>query len=315
MTEIIALSSTRIEPSDTVRGYLAAAISDNTRRAYRSDLRHFFDWGGTIPASPAMVAEYLAAHAGTLAVATLVRRLAAISKAHTSQGLPSPTASELVRLTLRGIRRTHGRPQRQVAAATREDVLAMVAGLGGGLKDTRDRALLLIGFAGAFRRSELVALERKDLERLPQGIVITVKRGKTDQEGRGRRVAIPHAQGSVCPVQALNQWLSAARITEGPVFRAVGRHGRVSDRALSAEVVALVIKARAKAVGLDPARYSGHSLRAGLATSAAAEGVSSWKIRGQTGHASDAMLGRYIRDGRMFVDNAAAAVLYPPSER
>ncbi len=98
-------------------------------------------------------------------------------------------------------------------------------------------------------------------------------------------------------------------ITEGPVFRPVNRHGHVSCAALSAEGVSLVVKARAAAVGLDPSRYAGHSLRAGLATSAAAAGVSSWKIRAQTGHASDAMLRRYIRDGEMFVDNAAGAVL------
>ena len=262
-----------------------------------------------IPTLDGVLADYLAQHAGTLAVATLERRLATISKAHTSQGLPSPTTLELVRMTLRGIRRTHGRPQRQAAAISRDDLLAMVTGLGDSLKDTRDRALLLVGFAGAFRRSELVALKCKDLERVPKGIVITVKRSKADQEGRGRRVALPHARGAICPVQALDAWLSAARITEGPIFRAVGRHGRVSDRALSAEVVALVIKARAKVVGLDAASYSGHSLRAGLATSAAACGVPSWRIREQTGHTSDAMLQRYIRDGEMFMDNAAGALL------
>ncbi len=256
-----------------------------------------------------MVAEYLEAYAGGLAVSTMTRRLAAISKAHTAQGLPTPTASDLVRTTMRGIKRAHGRPQRQVAAAVKEDVLAMVACMGNGPKDLRDRALILIGFAGAFRRSELVAINCTDVERVPQGIVVTVRRGKTDQEGQGRNVGIPYARGAVCPVKALDAWLSAAGITDGPVFRPVNRHGHVSCAALSAEAVSLVVKARAAAVGLDPTRYAGHSLRAGLATSAAAAGVSSWKIRAQTGHASDAMLRRYIRDGEMFVDNAAGAVL------
>ncbi len=121
-----ASEATLIEPAATVQDYLRAAASENTRRAYRADLRHFVDWGGTIPATDVVVAEYIAAYAGELAVSTLTRRLAAISKAHTAQGLPTPTTSDLVRTTMRGIKRSHGRPQRQVAAAVKEDVLAMV---------------------------------------------------------------------------------------------------------------------------------------------------------------------------------------------
>ncbi len=295
--------------SGRVLGYVRAAVSHNTRRAYQSDLRHFLDWGGSMPATDAAVAEYLADHAGSLSVATLARRLAAICKAHTTHGLSSPTSSELVRMTMRGIRRGHGRPQRQVAAAVKEDILAMVAGLGEGLKDRRDRALILIGFAGAFRRSELVAVNCTDIGHVPQGIVLTIARGKTDQEGRGRRVGIPYARGLVCPVKALDAWLSASGIGDGPVFRSVRRQGGVGPNALSPEAVALIVKQRAAAAGLDPGRYSGHSLRAGLATSAARAGVPVWKIRDQTGHASDAMLGRYVREGELFLGNAAGAIL------
>jgi integrase len=291
-----------------VADYIAAALSDNSRRAYRSDLNHFLGWGGTVPATPEMVAVYLAAHAGHHAPATLARRLITISKAHTAQGLPSPTGSALVKTTLRGIRRTHGAAQRQVAPAVKEDVLAMVAGLVG-VKGTRDRALLLIGFAGAFRRSELVALTVADIANAQQGLIITLLRSKTDQEGIGRKVAIPFARGAVCPVIALQKWLEVSSITEGPIFRAVNRHGVISDTSLDPQAVAWVVKERAKAAGLDPNKYSGHSLRAGLVTSAAQMGVSSWKIRAQTGHASDAMLSRYIRDANIFVDNAAGAVL------
>jgi integrase len=187
-------------------------------------------------------------------------------------------------------------------------VLAMVAGLVG-VKGTRDRALLLIGFAGAFRRSELVALTVADIANAQQGLIITLLRSKTDQEGIGRKVAIPFARGAVCPVIALQKWLEVSSITEGPIFRAVNRHGVISDTSLDPQAVAWVVKERAKAAGLDPNKYSGHSLRAGLVTSAAQMGVSSWKIRAQTGHASDAMLSRYIRDANIFVDNAAGAIL------
>jgi hypothetical protein len=138
--------------------------------------------------------------AGSLSVATLIQRLAAISKAHTTLRLPSPTSSDLVRMTMRGIRRTHGKPQHQVAAAIKEDVLTMVAKLGDRPKDRRDRALLLIGFAGAFWRSELAASNFTDIEHVPQGIIITVNRSKTDQDGNGRKIGIPYARGLVCPM-------------------------------------------------------------------------------------------------------------------
>lgn len=291
-----------------VREYLNASLSENSRRAYCSDLAHFIAWGGSVPANPEQVAAYLAAHAGKHRAATLARRLVSIGKAHLAQDYPSPTDTELVRATLRGIRNTHGSAQRQVAPALKEDVLQMVCGLTG-IKGVRDKALLLVGFAGAFRRSELVALSLADVEYVKQGLVIHLRTSKTDQEGQGRKVAIPYARGAICPVLALQEWLEAAEIKDGPVFRPVNRHGVVADVALSAQAVALVVKARAKAVGLDPERYAGHSLRSGLVTSAAQLGVSSWKIRQQTGHASDAMLARYIRDANIFVDNAAGAVL------
>ena len=291
-----------------VAGYLQASLSDNSRRAYRGDLAHFLAWGGVIPAAPERVATYLAAHAGKNGVATLVRRLVSIGKAHLTQGYPSPVESELVRATMRGIRNTHGSAQRQVAPALKEDVLRMVSGLAG-VKGVRDKALLLVGFAGAFRRSELVALTVADIEQAKLGLVFLLRFSKADQEGQGRKVAIPFARGAVCPVLALQQWLEISGITEGPIFRPVSRHGVVADVALSAQAVALVVKERAKAVGLDPTKFAGHSLRSGLVTSAVQLGVPSWKIRQQTGHASDAMLARYIRDANLFVDNAAGAVL------
>lgn len=285
-----------------------AALSDNSRTAYRSDLNLFIVWGGNVPCSPELVARYLAAHAEQHSVATLSRRLVSIGKAHTSQGLPSPTTSELVKAVMKGIRRTYGSIQRQVAPAIKEDILAMVGGVTG-IKGVRDKAMLLIGFAGAFRRSELVSLTVADIEQAKQGLIVQLRFSKTDQEGHGRKVAIPFARGAVCPVLALQHWLNLSNISEGPIFRGVNRHGVISDAALTAQSVAIVVKERAQAAGLDPRRYSGHSLRAGLVTSAATLGVSSWKIRQQTGHKSDAMLQRYIRDSQIFVDNAAGAVL------
>jgi integrase len=292
-----------------VESYVQAGIAPATRRAYRADLDHFRAWGGEIPSTDAQLAAYLAEHATTLKVATLVRRMAAISVAHEAQGLPNPVGSPLIRATMRGIRREHGSAQCQAKPLLRDDLFAVLGAMGDGIKDIRDRAILLIGFAGGFRRSELAAITCEDVERVRQGLVITLPRSKTDQDGIGRKIGIPYGRSRWCPVAALERWLEAAGIEDGPLFRRVDRHGRVSAERLSAEAVCIVVRERVAAAGYDPTEYSGHSLRAGFATSAAQAGVSSWRIRQQTGHASDAMLARYIRDGELFIDNAAGVLL------
>jgi integrase len=242
-------------------------------------------------------------------VATLVRHLASISKAHEARGLLNPTRTELVRATLRGIKRTRGCPQRQAKALLRDDLLLVLDAIGDGPKDKRDRALLLIGFAGALRRSELVALDVGDVEYVHQGIAITLRRSKTDQDGEGHKIGIPFGRRRWCPVAALDAWLAVARIVAGAIFRPVDRHGHVQETRLSGEAVSLVVQERVAAVGLDPSPYSGHSLRAGFATSAAQAGVLTSRIKAQTRHASDAMLARYIREGELFTENAAGALL------
>ena len=309
MGDLEGQKSGDLEPSSIVREYVRDAVSDNTKRAYRSDLRHFSDWGGAIPSSDVMLADYLAHHAGVLSVATLVRRVASISKAHSAKGLQNPARSELVKSTLRGVKRNHGHPQHRAKPLIKEDLFSVLTVMGGSLKDVRDRALLLVVFAGGFRRSELVSINVSDIETVRQGIIIQLRRSKTNQDGTGRKIGIPHGRTRWCPVTALADWLALSGIEEGPIFRPVDRHSRMGDQRLSGEAISLIVKARVDAIGLNPEDYSGHSLRAGLATSAASAGVSSWKIRQQTGHASDAMLARYIRSGELFIDNAAGALL------
>ena len=209
---------------------------------------------------------------------------------------------------MRGVKRTRGIARREAKPLLREDLFRVLDAMGEGVKDARDRALLLIGFAGGFRRSEIVALDCDDVERVRQGLVVTLRRSKTDQEGAGRKVGIPFGRTRHCPVLALDRWLVVSGIEVGPVFRPVDRHGRVAAERLSGQAVSLIVKERVAAAGIDPTDFSGHSLRAGFATSAVQAGVSTLKIRAQTGHASDAMLGRYVRDGELFVDNAAGAL-------
>jgi integrase len=290
------------EIAEKLRRLVQAATSPNTRRAYRSDLAHFLANGGPLPATAADVAAYLARFGGELAVATLARRLVAIGRAHTSQGVKNPCQAELVRLTLRGIRRTYGRPQRQALALTKEQINSMVAPLSNSLRDLRDRALLLVGFYGAFRRSELSAVDCKSIAWSSHGIVIAIRKSKTDQERKGREVAIPRRCGSIFPVRALERWINASGIVDGPVFRPIDRRGRTSLAAVSADAVSVILKRRMKETGCDPSDYSGHSLRAGFVTEAVNAGIPTWKIRRQTGHSSDAMLDRYIRQAEVFSD-------------
>ena len=285
------------------------SIAGSTRIAYASDLTHFTAWGGILPAIPAMIASYIAAHAGVLAVATITRRVATLSKAHQVLAEGNPCHSALVRATLRGLRRKLGTSQKQARPLMKDELFAILNPLGDSLRDVRDRALLLVGFAGGFRRSELVGLDVADIEPVRQGLIVTLRRSKTDQEGAGRRIGIPLGRTCHCPVAAVTDWLARSGITAGPVFRPINRHGNLHPNRLSGDAVSEVIRERLAAVGIDPEGYSGHSLRAGFATSAAQAGVSTLKIRQQTGHASDAMLARYVRDGELFVGNAAGAVL------
>jgi integrase len=295
----------KIAVADYVRDSLAA----NSWRAYAADIRHFQNWGGNIPAVDSMIASYLAAHSDLLTVATLVRRLTSISQAHVAGGYPNPVRSPLVRATLRGIKRRYGSAQRQAKPLTKEDLFIVLGAMGDTMKDVRDRALLLLGFAGVFRRSELVAIDKEDVTAARQGIIVRLNRSKTDQVGQGRDVAVPHGRGRWCPVSSLDLWFSRAGICGGAAFRPIDRFGHVGTGRLSGEAVSLIIKARVSAAGFDPRLYSGHSLRAGFATSAAQAGVSSWNIRRQTGHASDAMLAKYIRAAELFIDNPAGALL------
>lgn len=302
---------------DAARRYAAASKAPNTLRAYRSDLRDFEDWCAgeslrALPAVPTTIALYLTALAQAGAKAsTLQRRVSALSQAHQVAGhVPSPTSDPVVRATMAGIRRAHGTAPAQKAALLTAELRQLLASTDPtSLAGARDRALLLVGFAGGFRRSELVSLDVEDLEETQDGLRVQLRRGKTDQEGQGREVGIPRGHNpATCPVRAVVAWRSLARITAGPLFRAVSRHGEVSRERLSDRGVARIVQRSARRAGLDPALYAGHSLRAGLATSAAAGGASERAIMAQTGHRSVTVVRRYIRSGSLFTENAASYV-------
>ena len=188
---------------DAVADLVRDSLADNSRRAYASDLAQFAAWGGTIPATDLVIAAYLSEQADTHAAATLARWLASLAKAHRASGHQDPTRSELVRSVLRGIRRRYGSGPDQAKPLLREDLMLALDAIGSGVKAARDRALLLIGFAGGFRRSELVALDFKDIAHVRQGVVLTLRRSKTDQIAQGRKIGVPYARGRHCPVASL----------------------------------------------------------------------------------------------------------------
>lgn len=255
-----------------------------------------------------MLALYLTDRATALKPSTLTRRMSAISVVHQEAGHLSPAHDPRVRTILSGIRRTHGTAPDQAKPATIGDIRQMVAHLSDTTIGIRDRALLLVGFTGAFRRSELVALNVGDLDEREEGYAITIRRSKNDQEAKGRRIALPFGSDHhTCPVSALRSWLDHAQLERGAVFRSIDRHGNIASR-LSDRGVALVIKRTAERAGLDPEGFSGHSLRAGFATTAAANGASERQIAHQTGHRSMDVLRGYVRHGGVFIDNAASMV-------
>ena len=289
--------------------YAEADKADETRRAYRSDFAAFNRYCTAhgqpfLPATPAMVAAFVSSEADRgISPSTITRRVAAIRYAHLLDGHATPTESEAVKSVVRGIRRKIGTKPAKKSAATADVIGNMLGACPDTLRGKRDRALLALGFAGAFRRSELVALQVADLAEEPDGYRVTIRHSKTDQESAGQEIAIPRGT-KLRPVEAVRAWLDAAGIVEGPVFRPINRGGRVVDAMLTAESAAQVVKDAAERAGLDPAAFAGHSLRAGFLTSAAKAGASIFKMMDQSRHMSVETLRGYVRDADRFNDHA-----------
>ncbi|MEM1042952.1 MAG: site-specific integrase [Bacteroidota bacterium] len=349
--------------AESARRFAEAARSDATLRAYRSDWADFALWCGdrqlvAMPARLETVALYIASRAeagpedddgrptAPLKVATLERRMAAISQAHKLAGVESPAlrSREPLHSVWAGVTRTLGTAREKVAPALAADVVAMAAACdetmrwaedarlgdvaeavaddappGTALRARRDKALLLLGFAAALRRSELAAVRTEHLSFTPDGLRLLIPKSKSDQEGAGQVVGVAYGSRSeTCPVRAVRSYLAAASRAladqgrpsplSGPVFRSVDRWGRLGRSSITGRTVANVVKAYAEAAGLDPTLYAGHSLRAGFATTAARAGKPDRAIQKQTRHKSTAMLAEYVREGRLFDDNASDGI-------
>lgn len=302
--------------SERVAAYAAASISPNTRKAYRSDWAAFAAWCAErnlspLPAQPETIALFLADQAEQgLKTSTIGRRMASLSQAHELAGHPSPTRDRRVRKVWQGICREKGCSVQKKRALALTDLKAIVAGCEDDLMGKRDKALLLLAFSGAMRRSELIGLDVEDVQvEGDNGLRVHIRRSKTDQTGAGREIGIPVGKNATtCPVLAFRAYLNAAQLTAGPVFRPLNRWGSLRQGRLTSQSVAYILKRRIKALGIDPNVYGAHSLRSGFVTSAARAGVPEHAIARQTGHRSVAVLRGYVQAATIFSDNPASAL-------
>ena len=310
--EILELRNDKLTVS-THENYIFVATSNNTRKAYQADIRHFIAWGGFLPTSTDVVMQYLHEHAKTLNTRTLTRRLTALRNWHQYQGFNDPTAHSAIRKTLVGIKNTHGKPKNKAAALTLEALTIMVVHLKKSrrLIDYRNCALLQLGFFGAFRRSELIDITWESIRFVKEGIEILIERSKTDQAGEGQVCAIPYGDGLLCPVTALITWRDQSLCESGHVFRHI-KKGMIVDASIQPRQVNALIKSIAEACELSDAKnYSGHSLRRGFASEASKNNVPFASIKRQGRWRSDSTVMGYIDEGKRFDQNAAGMMLNP----
>lgn len=295
--------------------YQRHSKSDNTLRAYKSDWADFEQWCSSrsvlaLAAAPDVIASYLADLASSRKTGTVERRLTAIAYMKGKAGQARPSIDASVRDTLRGIRRVNGMRQDGKDALSVFLVREMVEGLPPSLAGARDRALILLGFAGALRRSELVGLDVGDIREVPEGLVVKIRRSKTDQVGQGEEVGIVYGSSAVtCPVRAFRAWLNVSGITDGAAFRPIDRHNNLGRSRLSGYAVTLVVQRAASHTGMtdeEVQRLGAHSLRSGHATTAARAGIEERSIAAQGRWRTAKSVRAYIKHGSLFVENSSA---------
>jgi site-specific recombinase XerD len=301
------------------RSYRAQAKAANTLRAYASDWSQFESWCDErgldpLPARPEAVATYLASLAlAGKADTTVGRHFTAIGWKHRQDGHVPPTSRDARRViadTLAGIRReARARPSARKAAITARQLVAMIAAAEGeGTRSIRDRAILALGLAAALRRSELVALEWRDVELVDKGLKLTLRHSKTDQEGEGQVIAVPSGK-TLKPVERLKAWLAVRVQGAGPLFYQIDPQGRLTDKAMSDRSIARLIQKYAGRVGLDPETVAGHSLRAGFLTEASRNGATIAKMQEVSRHKKVEVLLGYVRSAELFDDHAGEGFL------
>ena len=294
---------------------LQSSKSNNTVRAYKSDFKDFGLFCAqngfkSLPSEPKIVSLYLT-HLSTkdAKMSTLKRRLVSIGVIHKLKGYYLDTKHPSIIENIMGIKRRKGSIQiakKPILISILKQIINVIDEQDkGDIKKFRDRSIILIGFSGGFRRNEIVSLDYDDLDFVPEGLKINLRRSKTDQFGEGFTKALPYFDNSqYCPVVSLKKWIEISNITSGAVFRRFSKGSRLSENRLTDQTVALLIKEYLRLTGIDNKNYSGHSLRSGFATSAAESGAEERSIMAMTGHKSPEMVRRYIKDANLFKNNA-----------
>lgn len=290
--------------------------SAGTQRVYTSQIRVFLRWCtehqvSPLPAAMETVRDYLTDRSKAVRPATLALAVQAIRQLHENAGHAPPTAHPQIKRLLKGIRRTHGAPPDQAGAIRLALLFKAVDALPHTMAGLRDRALLLLGWSAALRRSEIAALRVEDCTWHDAGLALLIGRSKTDQEGQGHTLPIHKAQNrGHCPVFVTRFWIEKAALGEtGPLFRPVDKRGRVGTKALSGRAVAEIIKRRVRPLAANPEAIRGHSLRSGFITEAAARGIPEDRIQAQSRHKTRGAMAGYIRRGQMFRDDPLGALL------
>ena len=294
---------------------LQSSKANNTVRAYKSDFNDFGIFCAqngfkSLPSEPKIVSLYLTNLSTKDAkMSTLKRRLVSIGVIHMLKGHYLDTKHPAIIENMMGIKRRKGSIQKgkkPILISYLKEIINVIDQQNKeDIKKLRDRSIILIGFSGGFRRNEIVSLDYDDLDFVPEGLKISIKRSKTDQFGEGFTKALPYFDSSkYCPVVSLKNWLDVSRITAGPVFRRFVKGSKLSENRLTDQTVALLIKEYLNLAGIDSKNYSGHSLRSGFATSAAESGVEERSIMAMTGHKSTEMVRRYIKEANLFKNNA-----------
>ena len=294
---------------------LKSSKAINTIRAYKSD---FKDFGGfcakhsfkSLPTDPKIVALYLTYLSGKDAkMSTLRRRLVSIGMIHKLKGHYLDTKHPVIIENLMGIKRSKGSIQRGKKPILINHLKAIINVIDElkteEIKKARDKTLILVGFGGGFRRTELVSIEHEDLEFVPEGVKITLRRSKTDQFGEGTIKGLPYfSNEKYCPVVHLKKWIKISNIQQGPIFRRFGKGSSLTTHRLTDQSVVLLIKRYLELAGIENKNYSGHSLRSGFATVSAESGADERSIMAMTGHKTTQMVRRYIKEANLFKNNA-----------
>ena len=293
---------------------LKSSKANNTLRAYKSDFKDFGAFCAkhglsSLPSEPKIVSIYLTHLSKNSKISTIRRRLVSISMVHKLKGHYLDTKHPIITENLLGIKRVKGSIQRGKKPILINHLKSIINVIDEQkceeIKKLRDRSIILIGFGGGFRRTELISIDHEDLEFVPEGLKITIRRSKTDQFGEGMIKGLPHFSNEIyCPVTSLKKWLEVSKINSGPIFRRFSRGSLLTEKRLTDQSVVLLMKEYLNLAGIENKNFAGHSLRAGFATVAAESGADERSIMAMTGHKTTQMVRRYIREANIFKNNA-----------